>query len=614
MTPGPEPSTPKLARLYKNPVSFFGALVMILSILLILMTLGLEFTLKRHSPYMGIFTWLVFPSFFALGLALFLFGMWGESRRRRRLGPEADVLAYPRVDLNDPVHRRKFGGVITGLTAVILIMGFVTYNAFLYTESVSFCGTLCHTVMEPEHKAYLASPHARVRCVDCHVGHGASWYVKAKISGLRQVWAVATGHYPTPIPTPIQNLRPARETCEECHWPAKFFGTQLLQIPHFRYDERNTPEQISIGVKTGGGHAALGQAAGIHWHMIIERKVRYVATDRRKQEIPWFEIVDGKGAVVDEYLSLDYQGTKEQLATLPREEMDCMDCHNRPTHIFFPPEKAVDQAMTSGGVSRTLPWAKKVVVDALVREYPTRKAAHEGLQKEISGFYEQKYPAIAKERKPDVERAVATAISIYDRSVFPEMQVNWKTYPSNIGHRNWPGCFRCHDGRHVSKKGKVLTTECSVCHTMPERGPLMPLGTMRGGRKVPWHPVELVGEHSKILCSKCHEAGYRPPSGCAECHKIDAKAPMMTMDCTDCHAKPGQARPITSCRECHDPLHGLHRKGGHRDSDCTDCHKPHAWDIKTRAQCLECHSDMEEHHPEKGCTDCHGFRQRGKGA
>src|SRR5512143_2781500 len=404
---------PRRGGLYRNAVSLVGAIISGGSILLIIFALALELSAKQPSPYIGIFTYMVFPTFLAIGAAVFLYGMRHESMRRRRVGSE-DALPYPLVDLNIPRHRKRFIYITLGGTFLSVFMAFVTYNAFLYSESVSFCGTLCHTVMEPEHAAYLASPHARVRCVACHVGHGASWYVKAKISGLRQVLAVITKSYPTPIPTPIENLRPARETCEERHWPAKFFGTPLMQIPHFRYNEKNTPEQISIGVKTGGGSDVLGGTAGIHWHMIIANKVFYVATDRQKQEIPWVEVQHGDGRV-EEYTSLDYKGTKEQLAALSREDMDCMDCHNRPTHTFTPPAAAVDRAMTTGLIPRTLPWAKKVVVDALVREYPAGGKAHEGMKAEITGFYKEKYADVFKARAVDVEKAVVNAIGIYDR-------------------------------------------------------------------------------------------------------------------------------------------------------------------------------------------------------
>ncbi len=593
--------------LYRNAVSFFGAYMAIISVFLIIFTLLLMFSFKAHSPYLGIFAFMVFPAFFALGAIVFLYGMRRESIRRRNLGVD-EALAYPRLDLNEPKTRRLFSYAILGGSFLAILLAFVSYHAFLYTETVAFCGELCHTVMEPEFASYQGSPHARVPCVDCHVGSGASWYVKSKISGARQVLAVMLDTYPTPIPTPIENLRPARETCEECHWPVKFFGTQLLQIPHFRYDEKNTPEQISLGIKTGGGSGQLGEYAGIHWHMITENEVTYVALDRRLQEIPWIKSSRQDGTE-DVYISTDYTGDLAELGSREKREMDCMDCHNRPTHIYEPPEAAVDKAMASHFISRTLPWVKKVVVDALVVEYPSREKAHEGFQTEIATFYRNQYPEVYKARRADVEKAIETTISIYDRSVFPEMKVNWKTYASNIGHRNWPGCFRCHDGKHVAESGKVLTTECATCHTMPQRGPLAPLGAMMPGSDLPWHPMALEGKHERILCSQCHAAGYRPPNDCAECHKIDASAPMMSMACADCHVKKIEAQPVTACQKCHVDRSGLHLTGEHPDLSCMECHRPHVWGVSGREACLACHDDKMDHNKEEGaCADCHDFR------
>lgn len=598
------------AGLYRNAVSFYGALIAGASVLLILCSIALEYSVRRPSPYLGIFTFVIFPTFFAVGAVIFLYGMRRESLRRRRAGTD-EALPYPRLDLNDPVQRKRFSYITLGGLFVAILMAFVTYNAFLYSESVRFCGTLCHTVMKPEYTAYLASPHARVSCVDCHIGEGAEWFVKAKISGLRQVVAVAVNSYPRPIPTPIENLRPARETCEECHWPAKFFGTRLLQNPHFRYDERNAAEQISLGVKTGGGSPESG-GAGIHWNMMIKNRISYAAADRKKQVIPYMEVLDPQGKVTAKYTSVDYKGTPERLAGLRRASLDCIDCHNRPTHIYHPPDTAVDQAMTSGLISRSLPWAKKVVVDALVREYPSNGKAHEGLASDIGGFYREKYPAVFASRKADVDKAVGAAIAIYDRSVFPEMKVNWKSYPSNIGHRNWPGCFRCHDGKHVSESGKVLGMDCTDCHTLPIRGPLMPLGDVSMKATEPWHPVPLEGKHSEILCSRCHSAGYRPSAECADCHKFDSAAPMMGSPCSDCHLKAGEAKPTVSCRKCHGAVYGLHRKKDHAGAACTDCHKPHGWSIEGRDGCLECHDDKKEHNAPDPCAECHDFRPAGK--
>ena len=592
--------------LYRNPLSYLGGLVVISSALLIVFSLALSLAMKQGSPYLGILTYLVFPAFLAFGVLLVIVGIRRESRRRRRLGAEAPP-AYPALNLNDAGQRRKFSYAVMVAFSLLILLAIVSYNAFNFTESVTFCGRVCHTVMQPEFTAYLSSPHARIRCVDCHVGSGASWYVKSKLSGARQVLAVTFHTYSTPIPVPVRNLRPARETCEECHWPQKFYGAQLIQNPHFRYDEKNTPEQISLLVKTGGGSPKLGQNAGIHWHMIIENKVLFTALDEQLQQIPWISVTgpDGKK---HQYFSNAYGVSREKASALPPYVMDCMDCHPRPTHLFQPPEGAVDRAMSSGLISASLPWIKKVAVDALVRDYRDRDAAHAGMREEILGFYTKSYPAIRAAHAAELDEVVRRVTEIYDRSVFPEMKVNWKTYGSNIGHRNWPGCFRCHDGTHVNEEGKVLSKECTVCHTMPQRGPLSPIGTEMPESTQNWHPWELKGKHAAMLCNRCHAAGYRPPSNCAECHKLDASAPMMASGCDACHVNEQDVKPINDCKTCHDSLPQLHTKGGHPDASCTDCHQPHVWKVTGRDVCLACHDDKKDHYKDGGdCTSCHEF-------
>lgn len=593
--------------LYRNTLSYFGGLVVFACLLLIVATLVWNWSLKSPSPYLGIFTFMIFPAGLAFGVLLFLYGMRRESLRRRKLGSE-EALPFPRLDLNDPRQRRRFTISLLGGGFLLVFLGFVGYNAFIFTESVTFCGTVCHTVMEPEHTAYLNSPHARVRCVDCHVGHGAEWYVKSKLSGMYQVYSVLARAYETPIPTPIKNLRPARETCEECHWPQKFFGAQYMQIPHYRYDEKNTAEQISLLIKTGGGQAKLGHEAGIHWHMIAENAVTFTATDEGYQDIPWItaENLDGRVTV---YRKRGLGLSDAELEKLPRHRMDCMDCHNRPSHNFPAPETAVDRAIQASLIPGDLPWVKKLSVDALVREYPDNEAAHAGIRGEFSAFYRDRYPEVSKGRQADIEGAAAAVCAIYDRSVFPKMKVNWKTYTLNIGHRNWNGCFRCHDGEHVTRDGKVLSKDCTLCHTLPQRGPMEPLGTLVPASSENWHPMALEGKHADLLCSRCHAAGYRPPADCSECHKMDAKAPMMAMDCTSCHQAPGSRQPQADCKACHEKQKGLHLKGPHPDAACTDCHRPHAWAVTGREACLACHEDRKDHNVDGGaCASCHDFK------
>lgn len=589
--------------LYNNMVSYIGLAFVFISSALILATLLWGFAIKKPSPYLGIFTFMIFPSILLFGFLLFLYGMRRESLRRRRLGTE-EAPPYPYVDLNLPHHRRRFMIILVGGTLLVILLSFVGYNAFIFTESVAFCGTLCHTVMEPEYQSYLHSPHARVSCVECHVGHGVSWYVKSKLSGVYQVYAVLTNSYERPIPVPIKNLRPARETCEECHWPEKFFGAQLQQNPHFRYDETNSAEQVSLVLKTGGG-SVLGQNEGIHWHTVINNRVTYAAEDDLLQEIVWMSVRDSEGNV-RVYQDTETSLSQDQIDALPKHELDCMDCHNRPTHIYRPPELAVDLALAGGQIKKDLPWIKKVTVDALVQDYPTKADAEAGILETIQSYYSRHYPPILQSRGEDIREAARIAYVIYSQSIFPEMKVNWKTYHSNIGHRNWDGCFRCHDGKHVREDGVALSMECDVCHTVPQRGPYLPLGSTLEQYDQPWHPMPLEGAHETLLCSRCHAAGFRPPTDCAECHRLNPEDEMISMGCDSCHKEPGKITPLTACDSCHGDIKGLHNKGAHPDTDCTECHQPHEWNVSGNT-CLTCHEDAGEHSEGTACVDCHQF-------
>ena len=596
--------------LYRNLASYVGFLVAFAGAFLMLFFMVVEWSMEAPSPYLGMLTYMIIPAIIASGIGLVLFGMWRESRRRRLLGTD-EALPYPRLDLNDPGHRKKFAYASVGGFLLLILLGFGGYNAFLFTESVTFCGKLCHTVMEPEYAAYQHSPHARVRCVDCHVGSGASFYVKSKLSGARQVFAVLFNTYEKPIPTPVQNLRPARETCEECHWPNKFYGAQLLQIPYFRYDEQSTSDQISLMVKTGGGSSKLGQSAGIHWHMIIDNKITFATPDPKQQEIPWFKVNGSHGQEL-EYMSLDNPVSRDDLAKLPKHTLDCMDCHNRPTHIYTPPDRAIDLALNNGSISKDLPWIKKLTAESLMAPYPENKTAVAQIRDKVTSFYTKQYPEIYRKRSADIDNAVTITSDIYNRSVFPKMKVDWNTYPDNIGHRNWPGCFRCHDGRHATADGKVLTKECTACHTMPQRGPIESLGALPPITDESWHPFPLKGKHSAILCNRCHSPGIRPSQDCAGCHKHPKDAPMASLDCTSCHSAPGEKLPIGDCRSCHPKPSGLHTAGGHPGASCTDCHKQHIWKVSGRDACLACHEDRKEHNAPNPCSECHEFAGKAK--
>ena len=509
--------------LYRNLISHLGLLVMTGSAVLILFAMLSQLTVRQPSPYVGIFTYLIFPGIFGVGLLLVLYGMRWEARRRRRT-QALQSLPYPQLDLNDPRQRKLFGYVLVGGSVLGTILTWAIYNGYLYTESVAFCGTVCHTVMKPEHTAYSYSAHARVPCVSCHVGEGAGWYARSKIDGVRQVFAVAFHTYSRPISAPIKHLRPARETCEHCHWPEKFFGATLLQLPHFRYDEQATPEQISLTVKTGGGSKTHGASAGIHWHMVIDNTITFVARDQKQLDIPWVRVKHDDGSTV-EYFARPLAKSRADVAGRRPHAMDCIDCHNRPTHASPTPDGSVDEALFRGLIPKTLPWIKKLGVDALMAPYAGEQAAHEGIARAVRGFYRSKYPVLAEQRRADIDTASRALVGIYDRAVFPDMNVTWGTYPSHIGHRYWPGCFRCHDGRHVSSDGKVLSHRCDgTCHTMPRRGPITALGVPGRTSAQHWHPWELeagvdIAAHERVLCHQCHQAGRGPLQSCAACHQ-----------------------------------------------------------------------------------------------
>ena len=260
--------TPKLPHLFKNWISIIGAVVAGVSTLTILFFVVISLATQGVNPYVGILAYIVMPGFLIAGLLLIPLGMFLEWRRRQRTG-ELSYRRWPSVDLNNPGQRKTTALFLLATFLFMLFSSVGIYQAYHYTESISFCGLTCHKVMKPEYVAYQDSPHARVRCVNCHIGPGAGWYARSKLSGLYQVYAVLTNVYPRPIPTPIEHLRPARETCETCHWPRQFFGSKQQEFVHYRYDKANIRWPINMLMRIGGGSPKTSQTAGIHWHMNI---------------------------------------------------------------------------------------------------------------------------------------------------------------------------------------------------------------------------------------------------------------------------------------------------------------------------------------------------------
>jgi c(7)-type cytochrome triheme protein len=375
---------------------------------------------------------------------------------------------------------------------------------------------------------------------------------------------------------------------------------------HFASDEQNTRREINLLIKTGGG-GQHGLNQGIHWHMNIANKVHYVAVDEKRQIIPWVkaEGLDGKTV---EYLSTDKPFTPEQRKAAEIRRMDCIDCHNRPSHRYLPPGRALDPSFQAGKIAEDLPYMKRIAVEAMVKEFATAEEADQGIDRHIRDFYAKAYPQVSREAGAKLAQGIAEVQRVYRQNFFPRMRVSWQAYPENIGHKEFPGCFRCHDGKHVSQDGKAIRSDCAACHDFLDR--------RQGGSFIRTeatpafaHPWKLGGKHAEILCGACHTGGPMPTATCRGCHKIpDTGAPMAAMPCKECHIKEQQLRPIVACATCHAGLAGLHGKKPHREGGCAACHAPHAWAVSGRAACATCHADKVKHYEGQACAQCHAFR------
>jgi hypothetical protein len=447
-----------LIQLGGNVISLIGVVLVTTAGVLWLFLLPSYWNPHFGSPYMGILQYLALPGVFFSGLVLMPAGVWIHNYRRRQAGQKG-----PELPQGNELRRLATFFLVTSVLNVI-IGSHVLYGAVTYMDSVQFCGETCHTVMEPEYTSYQYSPHARVACVECHIGPGASWFVKSKISGTGQVLAVVLHTYPTPIPTPVTSLRPARETCEQCHWPARFSGDLLFVRTHYGDDEKNTAT-YTVGLMKVGG-LARGGAMGIHGiHAASKGHIEYISTDDKRQVIPRVVYTDASGKVTI-FNSTDAPPTEAALQKGEHRTMDCIDCHNRPTHVFQLPEQGVDQAMSDGQISTQLPFIKRQAVEVLKGAQGDRDAAVTGIATKLENYYHSNYPEVEHSQTAALKFAIKAVQVIYLRNVFPAMKVTWGTYPNNIGHMDFPGCFRCHDGNHTSASGTIIPNDCSTCHDM----------------------------------------------------------------------------------------------------------------------------------------------------
>lgn len=494
------PDNKKFSYLFYNAVTYIGVMISLVVAVVEVFLFALDFFDKGHNLYLGLITYLILPGFLILGLLLIPAGVfWKKSRIRRGL-PLIELRRF-RIDLSLSHHRNTLLVFIIS-TAILMLMSLVgSYKAFHYTESVKFCGVLCHEVMHPEFTAYTNSPHGRVKCVECHIGEGAGWYVQSKLSGARQVVKAIANSYERPIHTPVANLRPAEDTCKQCHWPGKYFGTLDLNRTHYLSDEKNSPWKIRMLLNVGAGQ---GQSAGVHAHMNLDQDIYYAAEDERRQKISWVKTVarDGK-----ETLYVTPKSKWKDSAPPPEavRKMDCIDCHNRPTHQFQAPYQFLNKAMQTGAIDPSLPKIKEKAMELVSKKYANTPEAVAAIEKGIRDLYQTDYPDVYASESAKIERAIDEVVKLYENNLFPEMKTRWDTHPDNIGHLAAPGCFRCHDDQHVSSAGKAVSKDCRSCHVIVEQGAPDALEKNLEGLEFK-HPDG--GEEWKEMdCVDCHTGG-----------------------------------------------------------------------------------------------------------
>ncbi len=454
-----------LLRLFgTNWITLFGASITTVSAVAMVLFLLLGLIGLANSPYIALMALLVLPGIFVGGLLLIPVGIWVHRRHETAVAAgerRAEEGYYPVVDFRSSRTRRLAVGI--GLLTVInvLIVGVVSYEGVHYMDSTQFCGQVCHTVMQPEYVAYQGSPHSRVACVECHIGPGAPWFVRAKLSGMGQVFAVTFNTYERPIPSPVENLRPSQDICENCHWPAKFSGDRVRVIDRFETDEANTPLKSILVMHIGGGD----RAQGIHsWHVNKKHETYYYASDERRQVIPWVQIREGDKET--EFVAEGFDASTMDRSKIRK--MDCIDCHNRPTHVFKLPGDAVDNAMAEGRIDRSIPFIRETAEEVLM-EVGDNLESSTAVKTKLIDYYKANQADYYSSNQEKVDQAAEAAEQIYARNVFPDMQLGWGYHPVNLNHNGMNfegGCMRCHDGSHASSDGRSIEQDCESCHTI----------------------------------------------------------------------------------------------------------------------------------------------------
>lgn len=491
----------------RHPLAAIGAAMMLAGLLAFFSLALVDMTMEGENPYRSLITFIAVPMIALLGLAMFLFSAWLQLRKRRKTGE--DVHFTLNFNPADPKYVRNIWTFIGLSLFLVVLASFIGYKAYESTDSVEFCGEFCHVVMGPQRVTYQHSAHARVACVECHIGAGASYLVRAKIDGMRQVYATATNSFDRPTPTPVRNLRPAQETCESCHWPKQFYGQKLVTRTYYKTDEENSPWTINLLMKIGGGNPRTGKMEGIHWHMATSNKIEYIATDTKRSDIIWIRTTTPEG---EETVFTRGEHIDPSADSLNIRRFDCMDCHNRPAHKFLAPATAINLALSTRNISPDLPYIRLMGVELLNAEYQTETEALDSIALKLTRFYEEDYPDLFREKSDMIKEAVYYLQTIYSENFFPEMKTDYRVRENHLSHFANDGCFRCHDNEMRNEYGKYISTDCQICHLIVAQGPSEDLTELEASITglAFNHPEDIDGEWQETKCTDCHtpDDGY----------------------------------------------------------------------------------------------------------
>ena len=460
--------------MWRSPLGIIGVILTTVSATLMVIGLIVELFGLSHNVYVPLLAFLVLPGGMITGLLLIPLAAYLRRRQFHQHGISKDHLA---VNLSDHKHRGMLVWFIVLTVIFFVLLTVIGYEGYHFSDSPFFCGKVCHQVMEPEFEVYQRSAHARVVCIECHIGPGAQWFVRAKISGLRQVLAVLTNSYSRPIPAPVEHLRPARDVCETCHWPEKFAGKKVKIFSHFENDNQTDPEVNEIALHIGGHNPVTNAFEGIHWHVSNDVEIKYLANDYKRQEIVKIKVKRPDGST-DEFastsleLSPDVDETDDGGEHSAWRVMDCLDCHNRPTHIYDLPEDRIDFGLLSKKINPEIIGIREDSLAVINRQFNTKEEAKNNMVNFLLEAQTTRHGIdYVKANEEDIKKAGEFILVAYLENVWPNMNIKWGTYGNHLGHQRseegW-GCFRCHDEEHENAEGATISQDCSLCHDEPE--------------------------------------------------------------------------------------------------------------------------------------------------